>query len=116
MRRQSKMVFLKEWRPFDTHQGTMMNAIVTHFRRRHVDTKHNGSVLINSSDKANEIMGLPYTSGSEVAALWADCNTHVYLDADKVYHYWYFAFDERGDQYAVLKDDKENELVLNISL
>jgi len=114
--RNSAVKFLKEWKPFEDFHGTMMNAIVRHFRVRHVATRHNGNQLINTTKKAEEIMGLPYTSGSEVAALWANVNTHVYLDADKIYHYWYFAFDERGDQYAVLKDDEENELVLNISI
>jgi len=56
------------------------------------------------------IMGLPYTSSGEFAAMWANTNTHVYFREGKMY-YLGFALSESGEPVAVLWPEEKEVIV-----
>lgn len=110
--RTSKVPFLKEWN--EAQFMCMKKAITSHFRNRDTRTMHGNYYLGLSSFRAiDSIFGLAYTS-TGIWACYGVCNTQVYFDADKIYQYSYFTIGEDVRYYAVLTDNEENELVIQL--
>lgn len=106
----TKMQFIKEWTP---EQFTkMQRAIRTHFSGKKIRTRHGDHAIRNYTD-ADNIFGLAYTS-TGIWACYGVCNTEVYFDCDNIYKYSYFTIGENGIYYAVLQDNEENELVIEL--
>lgn len=112
MSTESKVKFLQEWKP--EHFRKMNAAIGNHFRKKEVVTEHNGRIRMRGIRQVEQILGLPFTSGSSCAALWANCNTHAYFDTDKIYYYLGFAIGEDERLYIMLQDIKENQLTIEL--
>jgi len=59
----------------------------------------------------SERLGLAYTSSSSYAGYWV-CNTEAYNDKFPGYHYIGFALSSDGKGYAILWNEKENEIII----
>ena len=113
---QTKVKFIKEWTP---EQFKMIeNDIARHFRHRSDVECTAGQPGKNfyefkSFAGADKILGLAYTS-SGMWACYGVCNVSAKFDADGIYQYSYFTIGEDGNCYAVLQDNEENELVIQL--
>lgn len=103
--------FIPEW---DERQSKVMRiAIRNHFGRKGANTMHHGHIVFNSFAQLDSCFGLAYTSSSSYA-MYSICNTEVYLDAEKKYHYNHFSIGKDGKYYAILWDKDENELIIEL--
>ena len=66
---------LKEWQSSDFDK--MKRALKKAFLFKQLSTKDGNKVCYTYSQLL-DLLGLPYTSTSDFAALWADCNTHLF--------------------------------------
>lgn len=102
--------FLPEWTKAEFRSMNM--AIKQHFGRKGADTK-DGHVCYSTFQEWANCFGLPYTSAS-MCAMYTITNTDVYFDVHRKYRYDYFAIGNNGFYYASLRDDKENELIIQL--
>lgn len=99
-------VFIKEWS--EKQQKKVNRAIREHFAIQNF-TKFWGK----SFEQIENYFGLPYTSSSSYAGLWV-CNVIEYYKGSTQYYYRAFAIAEDGYIYAILTNDKEQEIYINI--
>lgn len=71
-------------------------------------TTHEGSKTVYTYKSLESLLGLPYTSGSDLTAVWVT-NTELFSEAFPSYCYSGFAIGKDGKCYAILSDAKENE-------
>lgn len=107
--KRKEVKLLQEWQPSDFDK--MKRALKKAFLFKNLSTK-DGTKICYSYDQLEQLIGLPYTSGSEVAAMWANCNTHLFNGKYPGYYYLGFAIGEDGKCYAMLQDKDENEILL----
>lgn len=108
-----KQSFLKEW----TQEQfiAMEKDIVNYFKSKGLTyTKEfKFGFPFRSLAAINETFGLSYTSSTSYAGLWV-CNTEVYEDVSKEYHYVGFALGTNRKAYAILWDKEENEKIIEL--
>lgn len=99
-------VFIKEWS--EKQQKKVNKAICVHFAAQNF-AKFWGK----SFEQIENYFGLPYTSSSSYAGLWV-CNVREYYKGSAQYYYRAFAIAEDGCIYAILTNDEEQEIYINI--
>ncbi len=99
-------VFIKEWS--GKQQKKVNKSICNHFAAQNF-TKLWGK----SFEQIESYFGLPYTSSSSYAGLWV-CNVIEYYKGGAQYYYRAFAIAEDGYIYAILTNDEEKEIYINI--
>lgn len=105
----------KEWTPQDFK--TVEKAILSYFKRQYVTTMHNVNTWnLKSFKDIDDSFGLAYTSTSSFA-MYGICNTEVYFDHAKQWHFVCFGLAEghSGFVYALLHDKEENEIYFPIN-
>jgi len=108
--------FKKEWTP--DQFKSIEKAIVKHFNRRVylrycTSGEMTATRIYASYSQIDEILGLAYTSTSKYAGYWI-CNVTASFDEENIYHYNAFTIGNNGKFYAVLQDDNENELCIEL--
>jgi len=115
----TKPVFLKELTP--AQLVTLQNDVLKYFKGRPMRTLH-GNHVVRTHKQLETVLGLPYTSGSDVAGIWVT-NTEVYHDAltanlrnghENTFHYVGFGVLDTGVNVAILWDKYENERLINL--
>ena len=112
----TKVKFIKEWTP--EQFKAMDKQISRHFSER-VFLRHstgNGEVktrVYRSIKQIDEILGLAYTSTGSWAC-YGVCNVTAHFDEDNIYSYQYFTIGEDGRFFAVIQDNEENELTIEL--
>lgn len=104
-----------EWTKSDFK--TVEKAISDYFKRTYVTTLHNVDTWSSKSfSHFAEVFGLAYTSSSSFA-MYSICNTEVYFDYGKHWHFECFGLAEghSGFVYALLRDNEENEIYFQIN-
>jgi len=103
--------FLKDLTPGQL--DTLQNKVLKHFRGRQMKTLH-GNHMVRTHEQLENILGLPYTSGSDVAGLWVT-NTEAYALNCTDWHYTGFGVLQDGRSVAILWDKDENEKLIDLS-
>lgn len=106
--------FKLEWDKEDFKNA--YKAIERHFKGQ-IMLNHKGEAIkfpssYNAEDE--EILGLAYTSSSSYAGLWV-CGVTIQHNTFENHHYIGFAIDDQNNVVAVLWDNEEKEILLNIS-
>jgi hypothetical protein len=104
---------IKEWNA-DQFKA-MRAAILKHFRGRTIVCESGTTQRVTMSNYAviDSTFGLAYTS-SGLFACYGVCNCQPLFDADGIYSYCYFTIGEDGNYYAILQDNDENELCIEL--
>jgi hypothetical protein len=97
--------FKPEWNGNDFTK--MKLALSRNFLCRPLST-HRGSATVYCYKSLVDLLGLPYTSGSDVAGVWVT-NTELASETFPGYHYSGFAIGDNGKCYGMLMDAAENE-------
>lgn len=98
--------FIKDWN--EKQQKRVNKAICNHLAVQNF-SKFWGK----SFEQIENYFGLPYTSSSAYAGLWV-CNVIEYYKGSRIYYYRAFAIAEDGYIYAILTNDKEQEIYIKI--
>lgn len=105
----------KQWTP--AQLKIVETAIFNYFKRAFHETMHDVNIgQARSFGQINNALGLTYTSTSSFAML-SICNTEVYFDYGKQWHFVCFGLAEgnSGFVYALIHDAEENEIYFPIN-
>lgn len=102
--------FKIEWNEHDFK--AMKQALKTFFLFKPLQTKDGVKSIFTYSD-LESLLGLPYTSSSDLSGLWVT-NTELLSNDFKGYHYIGFAISEGGKCCGILWDKDENEIFITL--
>jgi len=101
---------LQEWKP--EHFKSMQKAIVNHFKGKYFSGRYyHFQPELRTFPRLAEIFGFAYTSSSLYAGYWV-CNDEITTSKIAPYHYVGFALSSENKAFALLRDDKENDIYL----
>lgn len=106
----------KEWTEMELK--FVLKTVLNWINSRPFETLHHGRLkYITTTERLDEVLGLPYTSSGRAATIGV-CNTLLYLDTEKHFIVSCFEMDESGIIYAVCVgrgDGGENEIFVPIN-
>ena len=102
---------LKEWN--DKQQEIVSNKLMELFHNKTVYDHHNKKYFINTLEKLELFLGLPYTSSSQYAMLGIT-NTLFKIDIDNQFNLEYICMDDNNNVLMVAMDRDQQEVFLKI--
>lgn len=110
--KQTEAKLLKEWKP--EHFKFMQLAIISHFNYKYFSGRHcHYQPEYRGWQRLSEIFGFAYTSSSDFAGYWV-CNDEIVTSKYPGFHYVGFVMAETGEKYALLMDNKENDIYITL--
>lgn len=106
----------KEWT--EAEFEFVLESVLTWINSRMFETLHHGRLKhITTTERLDEVLGLPYTSSGRAATIGI-CNTLLYLDKEKHFIVSCFEMNECGKIFAVCVgrgDGEEKEIFVPIN-